>query len=165
MTKYFIGIDNGVSGSIAILDKNELLVLFKTPVIKSLDYTKSKRFINRLDANKLDLILSELTGNQVVCYIERPMVNPTRFRATLSALRCLESTLIVLELLKFPYCYIDSKQWQKELLPTNLGKDELKLAAEQVAKRLFPTYMEDFGVKDADGLLIAEFARRKGRLL
>ena len=47
------------------------------------------------------------------CLLERPMVNPTRFQATASALRALEATLNVVELLKFSYSYCDSKEWQK----------------------------------------------------
>ena len=160
-----MGIDNGVSGSIAILDEGEIVVLFEIPIIKTLDYTKTKRFVNRVNVIDLKGVLKSLVGQKVICYIERPMVNPQRFRATLSAIRCLESVLNILELLKFPYCYIDSKQWQKELLPAKLAKEDLKDAARQIAKRLFPTYFDEFGVKDADGLLIAEFARRKGRLL
>jgi hypothetical protein len=97
---------------------------------------------------------------KVIAYIERPMVNPTRFQATASALRALEATLIILEELKIPYIYVDSKEWQKDLLPKELKGEELKEASLNIGKRLFPKI--DFtGFKDADGLLIAEWGRRK----
>ena len=107
--------------------------------------------------------------------IERPMVNPCRFTATVSAVRALEATLIVLEALAIPYEYIDSKEWQRELLPKGLWKAkltktgrtvqkaesaDLKFASIEVAKRLFPN-APTLKVGDADGMLIAEYARRK----
>ena len=61
------------------------------------------------------------------------------------------------------YEFIDSRKWQKELLPELKDKKnrhaKLKELSLAVGKRLFPSI--DFtGFKDADGLLIAEFARR-----
>jgi hypothetical protein len=154
----FIGIDNGVSGSIAILDSHGKVVYFKSAIINNcLDYTKSKRFINRIDGEKLAALFFDFVvdPDDCICYIERPMVNPMRFRSTVSALRAMEATLIVLELLKIPYQWIDSKEWQKKLLPSGLKKEELKKAAVQIAKRKFPKLEIK---KDADGLLIAYYA-------
>jgi hypothetical protein len=87
------------------------------------------------------------------------MINSTRFNASLSAVRALEATLIALEQFQFRYEYIDSKEWQKLLLPKNIkGSDELKKASLDIGKRMFP----DLDIKkDADGLLIAEYMRLK----
>jgi hypothetical protein len=72
--------------------------------------------------------------------------------------RALEATLIALEEMEWPYSYIDSKEWQKVMLPSGLkGSDLLKKASLDVGKRLFPTLNIK---KDADGLLIAEYMRR-----
>jgi hypothetical protein len=87
------------------------------------------------------------------------MVNPMRFLATTSALRALEATLIVIEQLELPYQYIDSKEWQKALLPHGLKREELKKAAIDIAKRLFPQFT-NLSSGQADALLIAEYARR-----
>ncbi len=91
------------------------------------------------------------------------MVNPTRFKATTSALRALEATLCVIELLRYPYTYIDSKEWQRELLPSAIkGGPELKKASMQIGCRMFPKHKEKIiKQKDADGILLAEFCRRK----
>lgn len=185
--RVFIGIDNGVSGSIGIiteLNNGETISdLYPTPVKKSLNYTKSKAFLNRIDGEKLKELLysSSSAAEKVTCLIERPMVNPGRWIATMSAMRALEATLIVLEMSKIPYQFVDSKEWQRVLLPSGLwvkreiagpsGKkkmvikadpQELKLAAVEVAKRKYPTINLDWGkVKDADGLMIAEFCRLK----
>lgn len=164
--KIYIGIDNGVSGSIGYIHKGIYINVFKTPVRKVLNYTKTKQWLNRIDGGALKKILnmdrSPLIG--IFCLIERPMVNPGRFKATVSALRALEATLIVLEDLGIPYQYIDSKEWQKELLPKGLkGPEELKPASVEVACRLFPHLEEQIRKhKDGDGILIAEYARRKG---
>ena len=158
----YIGIDNGVSGSISIIDSNKNIFYFKTPVIRCLNYTKEKGWIHRINIEELIKILEPHSKDPCKCLLERPMVNPRRFKASTSALRALEATLIVLEQIKMPYQYIDSKEWQKKLLPNGLeGSDELKKASKEVAKRLFPNITVDKD-GDADSLLIAEFARIQG---
>jgi len=162
--RYYIGIDNGVSGSIAILsDDLSYKEFFQTPVFKCLDYQKKKNNINRLDFKKLKLKLEEFKfDNNVIAIIERPMVNPTRFTATKSALRCFEATLVLLEFLNISYTFIDSKDWQKVLLPSDAkGSAELKSVSISIGKRLFPEFKEIIDKqKDADGLLITEYGRR-----
>ncbi len=69
-----------------------------------------------------------------------------------------KSTLIVLELNSIPYIYLDSKEWQHVLLPKDLKKDDLKKASLDIGKRLFPKLTFK---GDADGILIAEYLRRK----
>jgi hypothetical protein len=91
--------------------------------------------------------------------IERSMINPMRWVASVSAIRCLEATEIILEELQIPYQFIDSKEWQKVLLPSGLKGDQLKKAADDVAKRLFPKQT----IVNSDSLLIAEYCRRVKR--
>lgn len=165
----FIGIDNGVSGSIGgiyrgITDFTNRFV--KTPVIMQQDYTKKKKRINRIDTLALDRILDEWMGmiaiGSIFVMMERPMINPQRFNASCSALRALEATLIVLEDLGLPIVYVDSREWQKPLLPKGVSGPDLKKASREIATRLFPGFREQFEKhKDADGMLIAEHCRRK----
>lgn len=90
------------------------------------------------------------------------MINPGRFQASISAVRALEATLITLELLNIPYQYLDSREWQRDILPKGVkGADELKRASLDVGKRLFPQFAHMFK-GDADGILIAHWARLKG---
>lgn len=155
----YIGLDNGVSGSIGIINDNGPK-LFKTPIKNQLSYTKTKQNINRIDVPELILLLQPFASPQTKLWIERPMVNPTRFKATMSAIRALEATLIALEILQMPYEYIDSKEWQKHLLPEGLKGDALKPASLDIGRRLFPSI--DFkGFNDADSLLMAEYQRRR----
>jgi hypothetical protein len=159
--KTFIGIDNGVTGGITIITEScSILSHVKTPVKNCLNYTKKKSFINRIDILRLrnELLLA---GDDSFCMIERPMVNPGRFKASVSALRCVEATEIILEELQIPYQFLDSKEWQKVLLPSGLKKEELKKAADSVAKRLFPKINK---IMNADSILIAEYCRKKGSI-
>ena len=90
------------------------------------------------------------------------MINPMRFKAPVSAIRAMEATIIFLETTKIPYAFIDSKEWQKALLPHGLKGEELKEASVMVGKRLFPQFAEFIQKHgDADGMLIAEYCKRK----
>lgn len=153
----YIGIDNGVTGSICIINVDKSIIWYKTPVFKQLSYTKKKQWITRIDSPKLyDLLNFPWSCTKLL--IERPMMNPTRWKASCSAIRALEATLIIIERLRLPYAYIDSKEWQKAMLPAGLKKEELKAASKDVAQRLFPS-LKFTG--DGDGILIAEYSRRK----
>lgn len=168
MNKIYIGIDNGTSGSIGVVGPG--IELFFTPATKqTLAYTSSKAGKTiRIDHPefrkqiKYVLDFAEENKAQVMVLFERPMVNATRFTATKSALRCFESELICIEELEIPYEVIDSKKWQKLLLPAGLKKSEaLKFASLEIGSRLFPKFKDEFKKqKDADGMLIAEWARR-----
>ncbi len=156
----FIGIDNGVSGSIGIIQDGRAVAYVHTPVKTEYNYTKQEQQIRRINVPELKGLLTKFRTDDMVISLERPMVNPARWKATQSALRSLEATIIVFELLELPYSYCDSKHWQKELLPNGLDDSkQLKVASLQIGKRLFPSI--DFtGFEDADGILIAEYTRR-----
>ena len=58
------------------------------------------------------------------------------------------------------YQLVDSKEWQGLMLPKGTkGSDDLKLASLSIGSRLFPQFSDQFK-KDADGILIAEWAKR-----
>ena len=161
--KIFIGIDNGVTGTLGVISQ-EGVQFIKIPVKKELSYTKKKAFITRIDFPKLKSYLYDATfgydKEEIIVGIERPMVNPGRFVATSSALRALESLLIIVELLELPFEYVDSKEWQKNLLPANVLGPQLKVASLQIGNRLFPQF-KDIKHEDRDGILIAEYYSKK----
>lgn len=156
------GIDNGVTGSIGLIFSNGTKLFFKVPTIKEQNYTKTKKRLSRINFPELLAILEPYKEQIQMCLLERPMVNPTRFQASCSALRALEATLIVLETLEIPLAYVDSKEWQTALLPKGIkGSKDLKVASKEIASRLFPHNKEAIiKHKDGDGILIAEFCRR-----
>ena len=166
MEKIWIGIDNGVSGTIGILGTNIIPEFFKTPVVKVQDYCKAKKNITRLDAvefhNKLKALkgLSEIMNIDLKICLERPMVNPSLFKASESALRCFEAMWAMIELLNLPVQFIPSTDWQKELLPKGTKGEELKRMSLELGNRWYPQFKE---VKhpDRDGLLIAHWMKLK----
>lgn len=163
MSKIWIGIDNGVSGSIGWSSSTSEVGQIATPTKRALNYQKRVSYINRVDTDTLKMQLGDLTypyENSLVL-LERPMVNPGRFKATQSALRSLEATLIVIEELDLPLQYIDSKEWQSKMLPKGKkGSKELKKLSLEVGRRLFPSSLQEKHWKDADGILIAEWGKR-----
>jgi hypothetical protein len=166
MKKVFIGIDNGSSGSIGIIEVNGFVTksaFIATPVIEVLNYTKEPSKLKRIDWRSL---IKNLPKKGIVL-LERPMVNPKAFVATQSALRALEATLIVLEYLGYErdktYFFIDSKEWQREFISSGvIGHDAMKEASKQVGIEMFPSnraFIEKHG--DADGLLISSYCQMK----
>lgn len=161
MSKVYIGIDNGTSGTIGIVGTEIVPVFVHTPVKKEQNYTKAKQNITRLDWKEFSDLMGGYLGYDVTVVMERPLVNPTRFKATTVALRCFEAQLVLMEYLGFRIIYVDSKDWQKEMLPKGVqGSDELKKASLDIGARLFPMF-KDFKHPDRDGILMAEYARRK----
>lgn len=163
----YIGIDNGVTNNgIGVINSSGTACLYTLPIKRELSYTKEAKHISRIDykglydvKKKLEEDFPGVDSSDFKVGLERPMINSTRFNASLSAIRALEATLIFLEQNHWPYEYIDSKEWQKMLLPKGIkGSDELKKASLDVGKRMFPHLNIK---KDADGLLIAEHLRRK----
>lgn len=166
--KIYIGIDNGVTGTIGWVGENLCPGIIETPVKEEQSYTKAKKTINRIDFSGLLGWLKEIQGgdepNEVLVVIERPMINPMRFQASVSAARSLEATLIAVEQLGLPRMYVDSRQWQKALLPQGCEGKELKKASMDIGCRLYPGGLTEQVIrkhKDADALLIAEWARRE----
>lgn len=156
-----IGIDNGVTGTTGIITPSTT-VFFKNPTKSEQNYTKKKGNISRINTPAFYVLLRPFKGLNVHVMMERPMVNPTRFAATASALRALEATLNIVERLGFAYSYVDSKEWQKVLLPIGAKGDQLKVDSKNIGCRLFPQHTALIQKhKDADGILIAEYCRRK----
>ena len=162
--KTYIGIDNGVSGSIAIIS-DENVMLFPTPTTFGQDYTKTKKSVSRVDHTALKALLLNHVSidnlHDVEVVLERPMVNPTRFQASASALRALESTLIALEDLEYSYSFIDSKTWQKKYLSAGIkGAPKLKKDSCDRGVKRFPFLKTQILFQtDADALWIALWAK------
>jgi hypothetical protein len=179
-----IAIDNGSTGSIAIGIHGNI-GFWPIPAFVQQDYTKAKKIINRIDTDALCSLISayiDRSDKSIRCIVERPLKNPMLFEASISAARAWEATLICLEDLQIGYQVIDSKEWQKEMLPSGIGskkvyvKDKktgemvevkrdssaLKKASMEAAIKLVPDLrqkIEDHG--DGDSLLMLEWARRK----
>lgn len=184
MTKLYVGIDNGSSGSIGMVWDGGASFCH-TPVFSELSYQKDAREFTRVNVPALMAILRTAAGlvpgpgarfaadfeaaagwTPVPMHIvmERPMVNPGRFQATASGLRAYEATKVAIQL-AVPHAStetIDSRTWQKQLLPAGIkGAAFQKKASLQRGSELFPAFAAAFREHgDADGLMLAEWARR-----
>jgi hypothetical protein len=159
---YYIGIDNGVSGAVGVVadDPEFSPMLIITPTFTQQNYTKKSKNITRIDTNKLRVILEPYSKDSIIL-LERPMVNPKRFNATRTALRAHEATLIVIESLGIPIKYVDSKEWQKSMLPKNTKPGTLKISSLVAAMKLFPHLNPIIKKqKDGDAILIAEYLKK-----
>lgn len=162
----YVAFDNGVSGTVGWSAGDGSCGIIETPVKRCLGYQRVAKNMHRIDVDSLEDFLRPFAGmgpeNPTRVVLERPMVNNARFQATLSAVRALEATLIVLERLRLPYEYVDSKKWQSYMLPSGLkGAPALKKASADIGCRLFPQFADLIKKHgDADGLLMAEWARR-----
>ena len=166
----WIGIDNGISGSFAwVNDDCSLTGVMGMPTFVEQDYVKKKQNVTRINTQELLTQLHSIGGSyddnfirrDIRVILERPFVNPGMWRATLSAIRAWEATLIVLAKFSWPRIVVDSRRWQKDMLPSGCKGPELKVASVQVGCRLFPGHSDWIrDQKDADSLLICEYARR-----
>lgn len=167
MQKIYIGIDNGVTGSIGIIyDKTEKYDLIQTPFKKELLYTKEKQHISRLCFDKFFNILNKLKyEGDCKIMLEYPYSNKTNNKALRSGLRCFEAQLIVIEQLNFKKKkieYIQAKEWQALYLAGIKGRENLKQVSKEYGCLMFPEIKDKISkYKDADGLFIAKYLREK----
>ena len=160
---HILAIDNGTSANGIALLGPDFARYEKLPVKQELSYTKEDRGISRVDAPALRKLFATWNApkESTVAVMERPMINPTRFRASMSAMRCLEAELIILEEFGYAIEYIDSRAWQKVLLPDVEGSDLLKKASLALSQKLYPQFKFK---KDGDSMLIAHWYKNRVEL-
>ena len=164
-----LGLDNGTTGSLAVWDSNlNVMGLHKLPIKKELDYTKAVQHITRIDYPALCELFTQIkkdTTNDIHVYMEKPFMGGARFiKTSVNAFRCMESELVALEECEIGYTVINSKDWQKHILPSGIkGSTELKKASLDIAKRLYPYLSEKLTKENADSVLIAHHFKTEMR--
>jgi hypothetical protein len=156
-----IGIDNGVSGSVAIVDDGRLVAFRPTPVRRVLHWGKRGKFRHRVDHERAYEWLSVETAGHIDCraVVERPMVNPQMFASSLSAVAALEAVEILLERMAIGYEVVDSRAWQKRYLGEVKGSKDLKAASLARGVQMFPQFADAFRRHgDADAVFLALLA-------
>jgi len=159
----YIGLDNGVTSSYGFVTEG-YAAMCKAPTKSEQSYTKKEGNITRIQVDDLKLAIHNhwnLSGAETVkVFLERMMINAMRFKASISAARALEATIIALEQMGLGFEYIDSKQWQKKILPPTIkGSADLKKASMDIGLRIYPQLSAIIKKhKDADGLLMAHWA-------
>src|SRR5574343_661047 len=130
---FVIALDNGVSAYYTVLDENSKLIEHAhVPVKKCRNYTKEEQRITRIDVPLLVKMFSKYLLKEPKVLLERPMINNTRFKQSMSAIRAFEATLIALEQVGLEHQVVDSKSWQRTFLPGGTASDQLKETANKI---------------------------------
>ena len=157
--KTTIAIDNGVTGSIAIIGPDG--VFFEPVPTKEQLMGKAGKVVRRIDhCQAAYCIRMRMNGvNGVTAYIERPFTgSPKMVMSSLLGARAHEAVSIVLEQLGIGYETVDSKPWQASMLGAIKGSPALKKASMLRGMQMFPAHakaIKDHG--DADSLLMAQY--------
>lgn len=150
---YFIGIDPGSKGAIAILDEKGKPVL-----LEDIPFLKNDKC---MDISSFSDILNDYIIEEHHCILEKCQYTPAikgsgafTFGKTIGYTEC------ALILLRVSHELVRPQLWKKEF--SLLNKE--KISSIEVAKRMFPN-ISDKLLKTKDGraeaLLIAEYCRRK----
>ena len=156
--------DNGTTGTIGWRCGCTTHEMIEVPVKKRASFHKSPRSTTVIDVDALEKALRDMLDRakvkpcDVIAYRERPMINPKRWQASMSASRADEAETIVLERMGIEYHYVDSKAWQRHILPSSGKKgttsDILKAESKDIGCKLFEhlsTIINKHG--DTDGIL------------
>ena len=146
--KYIVGVDNG-KGTVGVITPRRVYT-FNTP-LKKLPWYSGKNFF-AIDTEKLEKMLPKPKNKASVrVFIERPMVNPSRFRNSLYAVYNHALLEQLFYKLGWQFQVISSVEWQKHFFPDIKGTKNLKQASKEKCAEL------GFDTLDCDGLLIAKY--------
>lgn len=154
---YFIGIDPGSKGAIAILNE-----LKEVKLLEDIPFLKTEKC---MDINGFSDLLNDYILEEHHCILEKCQYTPAikgsgafTFGKTVGYTEC------ALIMLKASHELVRPQIWKKEFSLISKEKE----GSIEVAKRMFPTVADKLlKTKDgrAEALLIAEFCRRKnGRI-
>lgn len=166
----YVGQDNGTTGLVGVVGRG-FAAAFRTPTRDAVSYFKTKtKFFQRVDWQAYAALLRTASGPDKLplhVVIEKPFSGSAIFKATeISGARADEAFLIVIELLTaegipITYEHVPSTDWQSVMLPGVKTREPLKKASLLRGMELFGPVLTPLGkLDDADGLLIAEWARR-----
>ena len=164
-----IGIDNGVSGAIAVITSSEVIAIELTPTV----YVKGKTIPDEVMMRQMLVWAQAELGDAdrylpPQAFIEGVYLNPTTSRVAIGSMySCQGVWRGICCGLEMPYTIVPPKEWQKGMLSGIPGKDT-KARSILACKQLFPRTSLLRTVKckvdhdgKADALMIAEYGRRK----
>ena len=160
---YFIGIDPGLHGGIAVLRQGgEIVELLDMPIVK---LPKGKKTKDVYDLNRLQKIVSFWNNEYYACMEKMQSMPPgIRVQASFGLGYCQGIFEGMLRVRKIRYELVQAKLWQKHFGITK-AKGDKKVQSWQIACQLFPDaeLTTPRGRKldgRSDALLIAEWGRR-----
>lgn len=156
----YIGIDNGMSGGIAIIEDKKILELLPMPTVQSTDSR------NEYDVNTITEILRKYLGRATMI-IEKAHAMPLLGSVqAFSFGKCYGTMIGIAGALKIPFNIVHAKTWQKEMF-RDLNSSDTKKASVIIAKQLYPdqSFLPTVrSKKPSDGLtdaiLIATYGQR-----
>lgn len=158
--KYFIGIDPGLSGAVAIIKEDGTAAVIDTPTTQVKSGKKNKNlYVESLMAD----IFREYAGTNVTVSLEKAQSMPKQgVASTFSTGEGYGLWRGILAALQIPYTIVTPQKWKKAMM-SGMGKE--KSASCYRAQQLFPSvelFGPEGGAKDGrgDALLIAEYGRR-----
>jgi len=164
---YYIGIDPGLSGGIAVItSEGEVIKVFDPPIV---EYKKGKKKKREYNVPYLSTQFKAInkTYSPCIAALEKMQSLPPgiRIQATFSLGYSQGFYEGILAALEIPYELIVPKTWQKSFEITS-NKGDTKAQSYMIASKLFPGAEitgPRGGKKDgrSDALLIAEWLRRK----
>lgn len=157
----YIGIDNGLSGGIAIIEGRKILELRTMPTVQATD-TRGE-----YDVHAIVEILKKYPDSSVI--IEKAHAMPKLGTVSAFSFGKLYGMMIgIASALNMPYSIVHAKTWQKEMFQ-DLNSENTKQASVLKAKQLYPEQSflaTERSKKPHDGLtdalLLATYAQRKG---
>ena len=165
MKRIFAAVDNGCTGTIgAVSESGDWSFFMPVPTYRTEDYNRTKvKHTTHVDFDVLSSYLKALMAQGELSLVtERPLKNPRLFNATMSGIRAHEILLAVTRSLGVQLAgTMDSRDWQVPMCGI-FEKGESKPASAAAGALLFPEHeaaIRKHG--DADGLLMAEFHRRR----
>lgn len=127
MVKYWIGIDNGISGAFAVLNEHgDLMCWAPMPIQRS-------RKGNEINIVELRSLLEPFKGATVI--VEEPGGSKSA-RAASSMAGSFHAIRAMLDLMNLTYHRVTPQSWQKVMLKCKSG--DTKPAAERLARKLWP---------------------------
>lgn len=152
-----IGLDNGVTASLAILGPDG--AIFETMPTVRVNEGKAGKMITRINHRELAALLRFHipTPERAHAWVEKSFTGSAMMiNTSLLAARSYEAVIIVLEQLGIGYHRIASSDWQKPVLGAVKGRDNLKAASLSRGIQYYPQLAASIKSHgDADGLLIA----------
>lgn len=157
----YIGIDNGLSGGIAILESRKIIELMSMPTVVGSN--------NRKEYDILAIIkILEKHKKGATMIIEKAQAMPILGSVQAFSFGKLYGIMLCLAVaLKIPHSIVHARTWQKEMF-RDISSDNTKQASAIIAKQLYPeqTFLATERSKKihdglTDAILIATYGQRK----
>lgn len=159
---YYIGIDPGKKGAVAVIDGDGVLVLceplphFPGPLVKG----KKNRTPGDLDCRSLAALLSPYADRVTLAVIEKPAGYTPNAQAMMKLGECYGALRCMLTLADFPLEPTYAKAWK-----AHLGLSADKAFSIELANTLYATEFTATQDGQAEAVLLAHYAKLRNTIL